>query len=402
MKKVHICILIISLILTSLADIAIAESQNQNISELSDISGHWAESAIKTAFEKGYVQGYADGTFKPNAEVTRAEFLKMLVAALKYNTVAASGSWYQPYVDAATKAGIYSKDFKNTTWNNAIPRKEMSLLAVRAGITGYKKDYDINRNLYEAAKAGIIQGVGKGEIAPDGVTTRAAAVAVIERVLQVKDGKKLPTDKYATSSAEILWHKTNILTMAPEYFENAKVEDNKPWEFNYTAMKSADKSNKFVCEVESFVVVDLSDPNDPNRKYITKGMKWGLFNDYHDFKSTMNAYLLVSNVKFTVKGKVDTPVLSCSVDVTNRGFYEDMDEKIDIDNLKRDYQFGKYEQESRTILMPFVDLSIGDVVRNYSGLIIPKGMNTDKKFQVNFVNHGYFSDATVIYRSYKK
>ncbi|ANS76979.1 hypothetical protein AWM70_22305 [Paenibacillus yonginensis] len=251
-----------------------ASTQSASTAGFKDTKGHWAEAAIKTAVAKGYVSGYTDGTFKPNAEVTRAEFLKMLVAAMKLDTVAANGSWYQPYVDAATKAGYYAKDFASTTWDKSIPRKEMATLAVRAGLTGYKKDYDTNRNLYEAAKNGIIQGVGKGEIAPDGVTTRASAVVVIERILDIKAGKTLATDKYATGAAEVLWHKTNILTTLPKYFGT-------PWssEEYFDSSKLVSKSNDgvAVCTARQYVVVDLDDANDPNRNLLSQ-YKLGWYN----------------------------------------------------------------------------------------------------------------------------
>ncbi|MCY9669256.1 S-layer homology domain-containing protein [Paenibacillus alginolyticus] len=189
MKKSSFFSFAVSLIIASSALIPSASVDGGNSEKLRDIQGHWAEVQIKAAVTAGYVDGYQDGTFKPDAEVTRAEFMKLLVGALKLKTTAAIASWYQPYVDAAKQAGIYVEDFSTDSWNNAIPRKEMSLLAVRAGITGYKQDYDINRNLYEAAKAGIITGTAPGELSPDGVTTRAQAIVVIERVLAIKAGK---------------------------------------------------------------------------------------------------------------------------------------------------------------------------------------------------------------------
>jgi hypothetical protein len=39
----------------------------------SDISGHWAQAAIKKAQDIGIMKGYSDGTFRPNAKLTRAE-----------------------------------------------------------------------------------------------------------------------------------------------------------------------------------------------------------------------------------------------------------------------------------------------------------------------------------------
>jgi len=39
----------------------------------SDISGHWAVGYINSASAKGWMNGYEDGSFKPNNKITRAE-----------------------------------------------------------------------------------------------------------------------------------------------------------------------------------------------------------------------------------------------------------------------------------------------------------------------------------------
>lgn len=55
-----------------------------------DIKGNWAEEAIKKVFDSGIINGYSDGTFRPNSHITRAESVKMINAA--YNRkVDASG-----------------------------------------------------------------------------------------------------------------------------------------------------------------------------------------------------------------------------------------------------------------------------------------------------------------------
>lgn len=60
------------------------------------------------------------------------------------------------------------------------------------------------------------KGVGIGQIAPKGLTTRAQAIVVIERILSKNNGANLYADKYAVGSAEIFWHGTNIFTVMPE------------------------------------------------------------------------------------------------------------------------------------------------------------------------------------------
>lgn len=44
----------------------------------SDISGHWADSFIKSAAAAGYLTGYPDGTFRPENTITRAEAVTMI------------------------------------------------------------------------------------------------------------------------------------------------------------------------------------------------------------------------------------------------------------------------------------------------------------------------------------
>jgi hypothetical protein len=47
--------------------------------QFTDISGHWAESTIKWAIANDIAHGYEDNTFRPNAQVTKAEFLTLLL-----------------------------------------------------------------------------------------------------------------------------------------------------------------------------------------------------------------------------------------------------------------------------------------------------------------------------------
>ncbi|MBW7461089.1 S-layer homology domain-containing protein, partial [Paenibacillus sepulcri] len=68
----------------------------------SDIAGHWAEAGIKQAAANGIIDGYSDGTFKPNGEVTRAEFAVMMArmlnlqgggATLAFTDTGTIGAW---------------------------------------------------------------------------------------------------------------------------------------------------------------------------------------------------------------------------------------------------------------------------------------------------------------------
>ncbi|CCX40205.1 putative uncharacterized protein [Firmicutes bacterium CAG:102] len=47
-------------------------------SDFNDISGHWAEKEIRRAASLGWIKGYADGSFKPDQNITRAEAASMI------------------------------------------------------------------------------------------------------------------------------------------------------------------------------------------------------------------------------------------------------------------------------------------------------------------------------------
>ncbi len=54
---------------------------NGSTSSFGDISGHWAKGYIEKAKQLGIIDGYGEGTFRPDARVTRAEISKMICSA---------------------------------------------------------------------------------------------------------------------------------------------------------------------------------------------------------------------------------------------------------------------------------------------------------------------------------
>jgi hypothetical protein len=227
---------------------------------LRDIRGHWGEAAIGQAVGKGYVDGYEDQTFKPDREVSRAEFVKMAVTALKVPVSGATSGadWYMPYVHAAVGVKVHQwSDFTTGDWNTPMSRSEMARMAVRA--TGEETDED-KKWMYLATKAGLIQGTDDtGTLDMEGSTTRAQSVTIIERILSVKAGQALPADKHAVSRAEVEWHKTNIFSVMPQYF--GKLHPSSKWNPDDLFIESGD--GLYRAELDQLIAIDLEDPNDP-------------------------------------------------------------------------------------------------------------------------------------------
>ncbi|WP_052487810.1 S-layer homology domain-containing protein [Gordoniibacillus kamchatkensis] len=233
---------------------AAAASTAEKSVNLSDINTHWAKDAIVQAVKKGYVDGYEDGTFKPDANISRAEFTKMLVTATGTNAGSKGAQWYDAYVNAVTDAGIYHSDddFPADKFGEPLTRVEMAKLAVRYLNNDARQQgahlYDASA-MYRACGLGIIQGLSGGELGPDQPTTRAQSVTIIERVLSVAAGNKLPVDKLALGNADLELTGSNTR----EYLLTPSVK--LPLEYDYS-----DSIHVIVHRVK---VVDMEDRNDP-------------------------------------------------------------------------------------------------------------------------------------------
>ncbi len=71
---------------------------------------YWASGYINAACGLGIINGYEDGTFKPDNYITYAETIKMLVVALGYEPFAAqNGGYPQGYIKVAARYGIFGE-----------------------------------------------------------------------------------------------------------------------------------------------------------------------------------------------------------------------------------------------------------------------------------------------------
>ncbi|WP_339313392.1 S-layer homology domain-containing protein [Paenibacillus sp. FSL M7-0896] len=277
-KSIKKTMVVLVLLATGLASFPASGVRADSV-QFSDIpANYWAKGGIDSAVKKGIVVGYPSGLFMPNANVSRAEFIKMIVTATGQNVEPTEGKWYEGYVNAAEQAKLYvTSDFANSEleWNAKITRKEMARIAARA--TGLETKED-DKWMYLAAKTGLISGLGAGKLGEKENTTRAQAVVTVERVLTVKGGGKLPIDKYAVGSAELVWHKTNIFTVMPEIMTTGDpVKDlNAADLWKEDKMKITSKDGLYSAELDELLVIDLADKNDPNLARIpdVATLKW--------------------------------------------------------------------------------------------------------------------------------
>ncbi len=168
-------------------------------------SGSWYEEAVNYLADKGIVNGKTATTFEPNAQITRAEFVKILAGAAeadvsglstaKFSDVD-SGSWYAPCIAWGVENGIIN-GVSDTQFqpNGCITRQDMAAMIKRytdsagfslpentAAVT-FADDASIASYAKEAVsgmqKAGMINGKGENTFAPKDNATRAEASKIL-------------------------------------------------------------------------------------------------------------------------------------------------------------------------------------------------------------------------------
>ncbi len=182
-----------------------AVNNTVKFNDLSSVS--WAESYINDLASKGIVNGYNDGTFKPNAAVKRCDFVVMLAKALdlpagsdNFSDVSAD-AYYASAVSAAKAAKIVNGNTDGTfAPDSLITRQDMMVIAKgaleyagveltfdesvldsftdNAQISGYARN-----SVAAMVSAGIVNGTGSN-VEPKGNTTRAQSAVIISKICE--------------------------------------------------------------------------------------------------------------------------------------------------------------------------------------------------------------------------
>jgi len=172
----------------------------------SDIKGHWAEDQISNWMDKGFINGFTDGTFKPDKTITRSEFLALVNRSFGFTnktsitfTDVKEKAWYYSDIQLAVEAG-YITGYQNNTFhpNDEITRVEMAAIiaklldlnpAIDSAIT-FRDEASIaawaKGAVIAVADKEIMSGDTKQNFMPTKVTTRAEAVVALDKALKLR------------------------------------------------------------------------------------------------------------------------------------------------------------------------------------------------------------------------
>jgi hypothetical protein len=180
-----------------------------------DVTTHWAYQDILAMAARGVAKGMPDGSFTPDAAVTRAQFAALLARTLDGTTATplqgrfrdvAPWAWYYGAVETAAGAGL-AKGYEDGTFRPEarISRQEMATMVVRAmGLLGKATSLDAasvdatlggfadsqavaswaREPVAQAIKAGIVTGRTITTFQPTEDSTRAESVVMLRRLLK--------------------------------------------------------------------------------------------------------------------------------------------------------------------------------------------------------------------------
>ena len=177
---------------------------------------HWAYAYISELTDKNVIQGYEDGSFKPNKTVTRAEWAKLLCVASGKNIESAkkayaadykSSDWFSKYVNTV-KDYLNFYDMGGEVYfkpNQAITREDVTVSLVKlkgydlseldySNITQFKDFNTISNSMKQyisvAIANGLIEGFDDGTFRPHDTLTRAEAATLLCRAFRLGDVNK--------------------------------------------------------------------------------------------------------------------------------------------------------------------------------------------------------------------
>ena len=169
-----------------------------------DITGITLESEMRTVVDRGIMQGYSEGSYKPFTEVTRGQFAALLARTLdlpegnpKFSDVPQSSKLADEIYRVSAAEIVRGYDEKRFGMNDPITREQMAQMIDNSlkywGVdrTGaplnFTDESSISKTFERAVSHvvfdGIVKGNTKNEFLPKKTATRAEAAAFISRML---------------------------------------------------------------------------------------------------------------------------------------------------------------------------------------------------------------------------
>lgn len=181
------------------------EDNQTQASSFVDLEGFsWAKNAIEELSAKNIISGVSEDRFEPERNITREEFVKLVVSAFGIGEIEGEtdfsdvddNEWYAKYIKTAVANGIVNgKTETSFGVGENITRQDMCVIIYRAKkdleagtANKFADDEDISEYakdaIYAMKNAGIVSGMGDNTFMPNGFATRAQAATIIYNAIK--------------------------------------------------------------------------------------------------------------------------------------------------------------------------------------------------------------------------
>ena len=253
MKKITGLLLII-LLITNLgigySEDMLLNSEVNMESVFTDLENYWGTEDIMALYNRGGINGYPDGTFRPDKAITKVEFLALVAQTVALNEVEVSKDgehWGKPIVKWAYEKEIVEiSDLDELTWDNHITRYDMAKIIVRSleniigeaavdvsGVEEIMVDYDaVNKTraayyVKQAFAKGIITGkTEEGLFAGNDTGTRAEAATLVWRLLNPEVRINVTIDNTTEAEEEVVIPDDVLFEEFVEAFIEGAIDEN--------------------------------------------------------------------------------------------------------------------------------------------------------------------------------
>jgi len=207
---------------------------NASASTFSDLPAtHWAHAEIIDLASRGIINGFPDGTYRPENAVTREQFARLVIATLGESSTdiedifedVPQNHWSNAYVTAAVRRGIFCPSEYGVQLGAGMPitREEAAVWMVRAlgieigGTLGFADTAAITHRdeVAAAVDIGLILGMPSNLFAPAGSTTRAQAAVLVTRMSNILE--ELTVWDYEEVLHYVYRSDVTVVSAPPEY-----------------------------------------------------------------------------------------------------------------------------------------------------------------------------------------
>lgn len=233
---------------------------------LIDVENHWAKETIVKAVQNNVINGYGDNTFRPDNNVTIAEFLKMIISVKNYKLERVGNSvWPDFYIETAKKNKLITDEYSD--YNALLTRYDaVNIISNIIDLNDVNKSNiqfkDLKReyktNVLKLVKLNIVNGYSDKTFRGENTITRAEAVTILSRMIDAQNKNSIYKTYAPQKRVDLSNYKTSDNSMEPNYeiknnkiliYDNGKYSNSQEYKLNNNIINVS----KVVQEIESLI-----------------------------------------------------------------------------------------------------------------------------------------------------